>query len=70
MFDMKLYRLTTAIGEYYAVAEHPTQAEENLQKMLDFANYGYSSSRKVTQITLLAEAPTDPQFLSGKYLVL
>ncbi len=67
---MKLYRLQNEIGDYWVIAENPTQAEEKLMKMLDENDYGFNKSRIVTSFHVIAEAPDDTRFITGKFLVL
>ncbi len=67
---MKLYKLQTGNGEYFVVANHPTEAEEKLSVYFNEADYGYNSNRKVTDIALLAESTNDVKFITGKNLVL
>lgn len=53
---MKLYLLSTVgLGDYYVVAEDPTSAESSLSKLLYSQDYGYSDSRIVNTIKLLAK---------------
>lgn len=66
---MKLYGLKCGIGYYYVVATDPTDAERMLLKTLNDADYGYSSHREVSQIDVIAEAPTD-RYLTGKFLII
>ena len=67
----KLYLLKTKnLGEYYVIAEHPTEAQKKLEDDLNKAAYGYSNDREVQSISLLAKElqdfPTDmPNFSSG-----
>ena len=67
---MKLFQLTTTgLGDYWVVANNPTEAENKLVNILNEYNYGYSTCRKVTIIKIIAEHITD-QFLTGKRLVI
>jgi hypothetical protein len=53
----KLYLLTTkGLGDFYVIAENPTQAEENLIKIFDDQDYGFSKDRVVTNISFIAKA--------------
>lgn len=53
---MKLYLLSTVgLGDYYVVAEDPTSAESILSKLLYSQDYGYSNSRIINNIKLLAK---------------
>jgi hypothetical protein len=65
---MKLYKIENGIGTYWVIAEHPTEAEEKLQSILDKNNYGFSANRKALSITIVAEA-IENNYLTGKYLV-
>lgn len=66
---MKLYKLTTGLGDYFVVASDPTEAEQKLSKLLNENDYGYSRNRRVTKFEVLAEE-ADNRFLAGKFLVL
>lgn len=72
---MKLYLLTNKIGDFYVVSSSPTHAEEKLKALLDKAEYGFDSERKVTNIKLLAELLGEfpegkPHFSSGNNLIM
>lgn len=72
---MKLYLLTTKLGEFYVVATTATIAEEYLIEQLDKADYGFFNDRKVTNIKILAEKVTDfpagkPNFSGGANLLI
>lgn len=51
---MKLYMLKNAIGWFYVLAEHPTEAQKKLEDKLSEAEYGFTSERKTTEIRLLS----------------
>lgn len=52
----KLYLLSTrGLGDFYLVAETPNDAEDKLKLLLNKSDYGYSSSRPVVNIKLLAD---------------
>lgn len=63
---MKLYKIENGFGDYWVVAEHPTQAEEKLLKYLNDADYGFSEKRQPKTITLIAESTNDIRFITGK----
>lgn len=64
-----LYKLTTRLEDYWVVAEHPTQAETKLKELLDKNDYGFTSSRKVRTIELIAEGISDERFFGGKFFI-
>lgn len=64
-----LYRIDNGLGSYFVIAEHPTEAQNKLKKILDDNDYGFSSKREVISITPLA-TEIDNEFLTGKFLVL
>ena len=43
-------------GDFYVIAENPTQAEENLIKIFDNQDYGFSKDKVVTNISFIAKA--------------
>jgi len=51
---MRLYKLTNKIDSFYIIADHPTEAQDELEKLLDEANYGFTDDRKVNIIELIA----------------
>jgi len=52
---MKLCLITTiGLGDFYVVASNPTEAENEIEMLLDKADYGFSGERKVVNIKLLA----------------
>lgn len=52
----KLYLVSTkTLGDYYVVAENPNEAQDRLKTLLDKADYGFSDSRKIINIKLLAD---------------
>ncbi len=65
---MKLYKLTTGLGDYWVIANDPTQAEHKLTTILDVADYGLTKKRIVTQINLIADEIKD-EFLTDKFLI-
>lgn len=70
---MTLYRLICGLGTYFVIAEHPTQAQEKLEKILNDNDYGFDKDRVVTEIKSVATAiAIDNQFSlsSGHTLVL
>ena len=57
---MNLYLLTTrGLGEFYCVANDPTQAETMLTRLLDRANYGVFTKRRVVNIQWLSQSKAD-----------
>lgn len=67
---MKLYKLsTTGLGDFYTIADDPTSAEKKYYEIIP-STYGAGDSRKIKQITILAESLDDPRFISGKFLIL
>lgn len=64
---MNLYLLETknCRQSYYVVAEHPTQAQEYLTKMLDLADYDISDNRKAINIALIAKLVSEKDW-NGK----
>lgn len=75
---MNLYLIKTKSirHNYYVVAEHPTQAQEYLKKLLDLAGYDFSANRDAIEITLMAELVTEkdwngyPDFHEGNNLLI
>lgn len=68
-----LYLLSTeGLGDFYIVANDPTEAETFLVKTLNEQDYGLSSYRRVINIKWLAETPgpslkdENKPFLSNK----
>jgi hypothetical protein len=55
---MKLYRLVNGLGDYWVIANDPTEAENKLKEVLDAGDYGFSSKRIVKEIHLVAEEIT------------
>lgn len=56
---MKLFLIKTkGVKEFYIVANDPTEACYRLTNMLDKSDYGYSDSRRITQIDILADEIT------------
>lgn len=52
---MELYLLTTkGNGDFYLVAESPNIAVNVLTELLDKADYGYKSDRRIENIKILA----------------
>lgn len=66
---MKLYRLDNGIGSYWVIATDPTSAENKLIKILDINDYGFTEQRKVTCITVIAEA-IEENYLTDKFLLI
>lgn len=65
---MKLYKLTTGLGDYFVIANDPTEAEQKLSKLLNENDYGYARDKKVTKFEVLAEE-ADNQFLTGNLVL-
>lgn len=68
---MKLYKLVTGFtnGEYYVLANDPTEAESKLNKYVD--GYGFTDDRKVKSIHIIAESKSEnTNYIGGKNLVL
>ena len=56
---MRLYKLINGLGEYYVIANDPTEAEQKLKTVLDAGNgYGFERKRKVTGIDIIADEIT------------
>lgn len=70
---MKLYKLINELGDYWVIANDPTEAEKKLMKVLDDGEgYGFTSKRIVKQIHLVAEeiiVSESPFHLTGKFLL-
>ena len=66
-----LYLLKTKnLGEFYVIAEHPTEAQKKLEGDLVKGSYGYTNDREVQSIQLIAKELQDfpegqPNFSSG-----
>lgn len=72
---MNLYLLTNKLRDWYVLSTSPTHAQEKLVALLNKADYGFKSDRKVTNIQLLAESLGEfpegkPNFSSGNTLIL
>lgn len=67
---MKLYLVTTLAGDYWTIADHPTEAQSKVEKYLNEADYGFSNNRKAINIKIMAEAASDVRFITNKFLVL
>ena len=58
------------------VAEHPTQAQDYLKRMLDLADYDFSDNRKTIEIKFVAKLVTEcgwngkPNFNEGANLLI
>lgn len=57
---MNLYELKTKSHShtYYVAAEHPTQAQDYLKRMLDLADYDFYDNRKTVEIKFVAKLVT------------
>ena len=64
-----LYRLKNKLGDYWVVAEHPTQAQEKLLTLLNKNSYGATDHRKVVNIELVAEGIENEEFITGKHFI-
>lgn len=52
-----LYLVSTrGLGQFYVIANDPTEAEKALIKIFDDQDYGFKKDRRVTNIQWLAEA--------------
>lgn len=67
---MNLYKLKTGLGIYWSVATSFDDAKKKVEDMLGNADYGFSDDRKVTEIEFIAEAPTNPKFVTKKTLAI
>lgn len=66
-----MYRLTTeALGDFYSIASDSNLAVENLEAILDKADYGFTGSRKVKNIEIVAKELKDLNFSSGNRLLI
>ena len=70
MATQNLYRCTNQQGDYYVVAEHPTQASERLVAYLTAADYGFGSDREPSRIELVARDADHPSGAGKGALVL
>lgn len=52
--DKILYRITNGLGEFYVVSRTFNEAAELLQKRLIHSEYGFTSSREVKMIEVIA----------------
>lgn len=66
---MKLYTVKNNIGTYWVIADHPTAAQDKVEKTLKEANYRGSDDRKMQVIALIAEGYDDIRFITGKFLL-
>ena len=69
MKSNKLYKISNGIGDYWVIANHPTEAEEKVEKLLNDADYGFTDQRKTKNISIVAQEAGDTRFISGKYLL-
>lgn len=69
---MTLYKMTNGLGDYWVVAEDPTEGKTKLEAILDEARYGFSKDREVKNIAIIAEKieNSQPLSLTGKFLLL
>jgi len=52
-----LYLITTkGLGDYYVIANDPTEAQDSLIKIFNAQNYGNSKNRKIINIKWLSES--------------
>lgn len=65
---MILYKIINKIGIYWVLAEHPTEAEQKLNKVLNDADYGFFEDRKIQTIEAIAES-VRPDFIIKKFLI-
>ena len=65
--DKILYRITNGLGTFYVVSRTFDEAAELLQKRLNHSDYGYTSSREVKSIEVIAIEHffSDKQAFSG-----
>lgn len=58
---MNLYQLKTKSYNhtFYVAAEHPTQAQDYLKRMLDLADYDFYDNRKTIEIRFVAKLVTE-----------
>lgn len=69
--NKKLYMVTTKkVGNFYIVADHPTEAVNKLKKFFVDVNYGHIEDREIEVIKYLAETCEDNRFPINKRLVL
>lgn len=67
-----LYRISNRIGDYYVVANDPTEADQALRRILDEENYGSSDERATSTITIMATEIVEankPFHLTGNHLL-
>jgi len=73
---MNLYRLTNKLGQWYMIAENPSEASDYLESQLTIADYGFFDERKVIQWELIASEVKDDfhnqklNFSSGNKLLI
>lgn len=52
----KLYLLSTGLGDYYVIADDPTEAQSALEDLFTGLDYGFDSQRRVENIKLITSA--------------
>ena len=67
---MDLYLCTVGIGNYYVATNGYSDAQKQLEDLLNECNYGYLRDRVVTNIKCIAKGITDKNFISDKYFLL
>lgn len=62
-----LYLISTnGLGQFYVIANDPTEAEKALIKIFDDQDYGFKKDRRVTNIQWLAEEAFKPDYQDNK----
>ena len=71
-----LYKISNGLGDYYVIANDPTEANNKLKEVLDAGQgYGFSSNRKTKSIIPVAEeiekssSTMSPYDLTERYLL-
>ncbi len=59
---------TSGLGQFYVIANDPTEAEKALIKIFDDQDYGFKKDRRVTNIQWLAAEAFKPDYRKKPFL--
>jgi len=65
---MTLYKVTNGVGDWWVIAEHPTEAEEKVKTHLNKHDYGYTDDRQVINISIIA-TESNNTFITDHFLL-
>jgi hypothetical protein len=66
---MKLYKVTNGIGNWWVLANHPTEAEVKVTDHVNKNDYGFAKDRQVMSIELIATEAEDERFITNHFLM-